>query len=301
MVDRIATHAQSQSLARELMRLQTDYAKGLTQQSSGLKSDTYQGIATSTQRLLSLESEYSRLTSQSEGAQMGLDRVNGMYNAVQSMIDMITTARTDISAAISGSGLDANNLQLSMQEAFEGFASNLNMQQGGRYLFGGGVTDTAPVNITDTDYVAPTVPSTADTEYYQGDSYIAKVQASESLTVSYGITADNPAFEKALRAYNIIVNNPSDEAALQEAYQLFDESFEALNDMQTTLSNQASRLDDQINQNADDLNLLDSLISDIKSVDLTEVTVKLKELETQLEVSYALATTLLQLKLSDYL
>lgn len=301
MVDRIATHAQSQSLARELMRLQTDYAKGLSQQSSGLKSDTYQGIATSTQRLLSLEAEYSRMTSQSEGAQIALDRVNGMYNAVQSMIDMITTARTDISAAISGSGLNASNLQLSMQEAFEGFASNLNMQQGGRYLFGGGITDTAPVDISDADYTAATVPSSSDTAYYQGDNYIAKVQASESLSVSYGITADSPAFEKALRAYNIIVNNPSDETALQEAYQLFDESFEALNDMQTTLSNQASRLDDQINQNADDLNLLDSLISDIKSVDLTEVTVKLKELETQLEASYSLATTLLQLKLSDYL
>lgn len=301
MVDRIATHAQSQSLARELMRLQTDYAKGLSQQSSGLKSDTYQGMASSTQRLLSLEAEYSRMTSQSEGAQIALDRVNGMYNAVQSMIDMITTARTDISAAISGSGLDATNLELSMQEAFEGFASNLNMQQGGRYLFGGGVTDTAPVNISDADYAAPTIPSSSDTAYYQGDDYIAKVQASESLSVSYGITAANPAFEKALRAYNIIVNNPSDETALQEAYQLFDEAFEALNDMQTTLSNQASRLDNQINQNADDLNLLDNLISDIKSVDLTEVTVKLKELETQLEASYSLATTLLQLKLSDYL
>lgn len=301
MVDRIATHAQSLSLARELMRLQSAYATGQVQSSSGLKSDNYQGISTSTQRLLNLESDYSRLTAQSENAQIALDRVNGMYSALQNTMDMVTSAQTMLSAAMSGSGLDSDSLTTEAQQALNGVVSNLNTQQAGRYLFGGGVTNSPPVDVTDSSYIAPTSPSLADSSYYQGDSYKAKVQASDNLTVAYGVTADDPAFEKVIRAYNLIINNPGDDAAMNEAYSLFGEAFESLNTMQTTLSNQATTLDRQINQNADDLNLLDSLIGDIKNIDLAEVTVRLTELETQLEASYSLATKLLQLNLHDYL
>jgi flagellar hook-associated protein 3 FlgL len=301
MVDRIASHAQSLTLASELMRLQSSYAKGQLQASSGLKSDNYQGIANSTQRLLSLESDYSHVTAQSENAQIALDRVNGMYAAVQNMIDMVTSAQTMLSGAISGGGLGQENLETEAEQSRDSFVSSLNTQQAGRYLFGGGVTDTAPVDIDDVDYTVALPPSTVDTAYYQGNGYIAKVQASDNLSVAYGITADNSAFEKVLRAYNLMANNASDDIALQEAYELLQEGFDGLNNMQTTLSNQAAALDDQINRNADDLNLLDNLIGDIKSVDLAEITVKLATLETQLEASYSLTTKLLKLNLHDYL
>lgn len=301
MVDRIATHAHTQTLAKELMRLQSDYAAGQTQSSSGLKSDHYQGIANTTQRLLNLESDYSRVTAQSENSQIALDRVNSMYDTVGALVDMITTTKSTVSASLSGSGLDTGSLQAEATQLMEEFASNLNVQQGGRYLFGGGVTNTAPVDINDTSYVVATPPSTADTNYYQGDSFTAKVQVSDELSVSYGVTADNSAFEKALRAYSLIVNNPTDDTALQEAYALLDESFDELNIMQTKISNQATLLDRQIDQNTDELNLLDGLIGDIKNVDLAEVTVKLTELETQLEASYSLTTKLLNLNLHDYL
>lgn len=301
MVDRIATMPQSSSLAKELMRLQVDYAEGQVQASSGLKSDTYQGIATTTQKLLSLESEYSSITAQSENAQTALDRVNGMYNAVQSMVDMMTSAQTTLSALTSANGSDATTVQFDAQESVEEFSSVLNTQQGGRYLFGGGVTDHAPVNLSNAGYSTATSPSTVDANYYEGSDYIAKVQAADNLDISYGITADNSAFETAFRAYNLVINNVSDDAALSEAYELFNDAFDALNTMQTTLSNQATTLDDQINRNADELNLLDNIIGDIKNVDLSEVTVKLTELETQLEASYSLATKLLKLNLYDYL
>lgn len=301
MVDRIATYAHSQSLAQELMRLQSTYSKGQMQASSGLKSTTYQGISTSTQRLLNLQSDYSRITGQSENAQIALDRVNSMYSAVQSMLDMITAAQSMITGTGSGAGYDSNALQNEATQARDEFVSSLNTKQAGRYLFGGGVTDAAPVDVTAAGYGGATSPSAENTSYYQGDGYQASVNASDSLSIQYGMTADQPAFEMALRAYDLLISNPSDQAAIQEAYALFDDAFDAMNTLQTQLSNQATALENQINRNADELNLLDGLIEDIQNVDLAEVTVRLSELETQLEASYALTTKLLTLNLHDYL
>ncbi|PZQ44772.1 MAG: hypothetical protein DI551_09425 [Micavibrio aeruginosavorus] len=301
MAERISTYANSQSLARELMRLQTDYAKGTAQSSSGLKSDNYQGIANTTQRLLNLESDYSRITGQSESAQIALDRINSMYSSIQTLMDIATSMKNTLSGAMSGSGLDSASLQIQAQEMMSESASIMNTQQAGRYLFGGGITDTAPVDISDTDYATASAPSTADTNYYQGDDYKAKVHAADGVSITYGITADNEAFESLLRAFNLVVTNPSDETALEEAYNLFSQSFDSLNVLQTVASNQASLLNTQIDRNADELNLLDNMIEDIKNVDLADVTVKLTQIETQLEASYALTSKLLNLKLSDYL
>jgi flagellar hook-associated protein 3 FlgL len=301
MVERISTYASSQSLARELMRLQTEYAKGTTQSSSGLKSDNYQGIANTTQRLLNLESDYSRLTGQSENAQIALDRINSMYSSIQTLMDIATSMKSTLSSATSGSGMDSTSLQTEAEELMSEAASVMNTQQAGRYLFGGGVTDTPPVNLTDANYTPASSPSTVDTDYYQGDGYKAKVEATDNATITYGITADDDAFESMLRAFNLVSTNPSDETALQEAYDLFTESFNSLNVLQTIISNQASLLNNQIDRNTDQLNLLDNMIEDIKNIDLAEITVTLTQLETQLEASYALTSKLLDLKLSDYL
>jgi len=302
MVDRIATFLQSTSLAQDLTRLQTQYAKGEEQESSGLVSQNYQGIATSTQRLLNLESQYSTLANQSENAQTALDRVNSMTNAVQSMEDLVTSFTSTLSAAISTTGnSSSSDLSSSASQVLQQFASLLNTEQAGRYLFGGGVTDKAPVDLSDPNYTAPTVPSSSNTAYYQGDSRIASVQASDNLTVSYGVTADDSSFEKALRALNLVANNPSDQSALTEAYNLLSNANDGLAAMHSSLATKASTLDTQINDNADDLNLLDNMIGDIKNVDISSLSVKLSQLETQLEASYSLTSSILKLNLANYL
>jgi len=47
----------------------------------------------------------------------------------------------------------------------------------------------------------------AGTSYCQGDGEAASVRVSDSQIVSYGVTADNTAFEKALRAMSLVANN----------------------------------------------------------------------------------------------
>ncbi|MDE1151591.1 MAG: flagellin [Micavibrio sp.] len=301
MVDRVSTYAQSTRIASDLMRLQSSYAQGQMQESSSLKSENYQGIASSAQRLLNLETDYSKLSNQSETSQLALDQANSMYSALSTMTDLVTSMKTTISAALGGTGDSGTDLSTVASGTWDEFVAALNTQQAGAYVFGGGVTDAAPVDRTDSDYAAATVPSTADTSYYQGDDYTKTVKASDTLTVSYGVTADNPAFEQAMRAFNIISNNPSDTDALKEAYNLLDTALTGLSNVQSGVSNNAATLDNQINQNATDLNTLDSVISDIKNVDVSAVLLKLTNLQTQIESSYSISSNLLKMNLTEYL
>ncbi len=300
MVDRVATYSQSGALLKELMRLQSSFAATTMQESSGLKSDTYDGIGSDTRRLLNLESEYSEITSQSENSQVALDRVKVMYSSVSSMLDLLTDGLQNITEALGGTTVDGSFLKAKLQQGIEEFASRLNTQLNGTYLFSGGASS-PPVDINDPAYNVTVDAVTVDKAYYHGSDYVAQVQASSDLTIKYGISADNSGFEKALRAYNLAMSNPEDEPTLRDAYNLMREGFEEINTMQTILSGQASTLDDQIDENTETLNLLDNMIGDIKNADLAETTMKLSALETQLEASYAIATKLLQLNLYDYI
>ena len=300
MVDRVATYSQSGALIKELMRLQSEFSTGTLQQASGVISDTYDGIGSDTQRLLNLESEYSEVSSQSENAQVALNRVNMMYSRTGAMLDLLADGLTNMTGALGGVEVDPSFLTTKLEQGVQEFSALLNVQLNGTYLFAGGAS-TPPSDITDPDYNLAVDAVTVDTAYYQGSDYVSQVQASSDLVIEYGITADSSGFEKALRAYHLALSNPADDPTVILAYDLMKEAFEEINTSQTILSGQATTLDDQINENTETLNLLDSMIGDIKNADLAEITVKLAELEIQLEASYSIATKLLQLNLYDYL
>lgn len=301
MVDRVATYATSVSISRDLMRLQTAYAKGQEQESSGLKSVYYQGISGSTQKLLSLEAEYSALVSSSEVSQTALDRINSMYSALNSMNDIATSFRTSLSSAISAGSSDAASIGTIADEYWQEFAALLNSKLAGSYLFSGGVGDVAPVNLDDPDYAAASTGAAADTSYYQGGDYLQKVKTGDSSYLEYGITADAEAFENIMRAFNLVSNNAGDADALSEAYALLEQGMNDLSSMIETTSSKATLLDNQISRNTEEINLLDSMISDIRDVDLAEVLVRLTNLETQIEASYSISTTILKMTITDYL
>ncbi|MFA7276683.1 MAG: flagellin [Pseudobdellovibrionaceae bacterium] len=297
MVGRIATFAQNQTLTQELMRLQSEYSQASLQESTGLKSQTYQGISDDTFEILQFQNNYDLLAARSENAQTALDRIETMYSSVSSMADVINTVLSDISEALSTN--DATALASSSATVLDEVASLLNTQLAGRYLFAGSTTNQAPVDVS--LLASTTAPTTADTSYYQGDAYIASVQATESFSLSYGVNANDDSFEKTIRALQLIVSDSGNENSLTEAYNLLREATTGVANIQASLSSKASTLDTKISENSDELNLLDTMISNIKDSDLAEITVKITEMETQLEAAYSISSKILGLKLSDYL
>lgn len=301
MVARIATYSHNQIVMNENMRLQSQYANLQFQVSSGLKSDNYKGIGSDTQSLLNIEGDLARLKAYTDDANSVKSRVDIMYNATQSMIDISQKMLASLTASLGGNFVTPAVVQSDAQNAMNETAALLNISSGGRHLFGGSAIDNPPVDLTDPLWVAQTPPSVANSTYYQGAPDTLSVQISDSLTIDYGIRADNPAFEQMLRAFNLTFNNPNNTTALSEAHTLLKAAIEGMATVQGMISADASTLEKQVVRNEQDLAVMKGIISNYKEVDVAQKSIEFNQIGIQLEASYSATTRLLQLNLHDFL
>ncbi|MFD1624153.1 flagellin [Azospirillum griseum] len=304
-MERVATSSQQNTLVQYMMRAESKVATEQIRSSTGLNSTDYKGIASGSGRLVNLESHYKRLESYIDQGEVVNGRIQSMYDSVGGMADLtsrlsalITGLQGDNAAGVEGVVAEAGEL---MKE----FAGLLNTQQEGRYLFAGGRTDQPAVDIDSASYAAiTTVPSSADTSYYQGDSTIAHYQAADDLILSYGVTADDPAFEQALRAFNLIANmstSPVDTDVLDEATQLASDATDGLSIVQAKLGATSASLERTLDRHVDEQLVLQTHVDDIRSVDLAESTVRLSQLQASLEATMSLMKILEDTSLSQYL
>ena len=298
---RVATIPLNMKLSEANMRLQAKMADAQTQQATGLKSIDYKDISRDTQRLLAVESTKEQLKSYSDNGILVLNQVNIAYDTFNEMDKVGNSVLQGLTAALGGGQVDPAVTTAQAQIAMNEFASLLNYKVAGRYLFAGTDTDTRPVDLADPGWIAQTPPSVANTTYYQGNNATLSVQLSETLTVNYGVRADQAPFEQILRGFNLMVNNPGSNAAYSEALDLIRDGIGFLADVRAQLSANAKTIEDQNVRNQEDIANLNELISGMKEVDLASVTVELKNIETQLQASYSASVMLLKLSLTNFL
>ncbi len=302
-MERVSTAGLNQATLNATLALQGRYATAVEQQSSGLKAAQYTDYGAKAKLLVSLESTLSQAQTWADSAQTALDRVEAMHSAIGSMTDLLTSMRSTLSGALSDtSDSDGIDINAYGQTRLDDLASLMNLQQDGRYLFAGSITDTAPVDVSALS--APASPSSADTSYYQGDGDIAAVRIGKQQSISYGVTADSAAFEKALRAANIVASltaSPLDETALSEAYDLATAALDELLAVQGSLSLSANRLETAHQSKQDDVTVITERVSDVKSVDVAAVAAEVTQYETQLQASYSAIASISKVSLLDYL
>lgn len=284
MTDRIASFTTSRYSTQQSMRLQSEYASTIKQQTSGLKSTTFSGIATQAQPLLNLTTQYHRITTQMATTQSAINTLTVMQDATQGITDLISRMTGQVNTAIGTTTLNAETISGWRDE----LAALLNTRHNGQYVFGGTATDTAPIDLT----ASP---------YYQGDTTLPSVRASDQLTVTYGVTAGAGAFNDLFAALDSMIANPNDTTTLQAAYTQLTSAYDRVADMQGTLGASGATLEQQSTLQATTLEHLDNQIADINAVDLAATALKLSEIETQLEASYSSLAKLMNLKLTDYL
>lgn len=298
---RIATYSFSNRLISDTLRVQTQYAKTNLQLSSGYISDDYMGIASDTQIVVDLKSNIERYDIQTQNANRVKTRTESMFAAMTSLNDFANQFLTKLSQALSGSYPNSADTLASAQSVQINVVAALNTKVAGRYLFAGSMIDTTPVDLTDPAIIAQTVPSVADTSYYQGDGTILQAQIADNHTINYGVTADDPAFELLMRSLNLVINNPSDSTAIAEAHTLVQQAIDGMATIQADLSQKASAIDTQILQTENDSNYLDELLSGLTETDITSASVRLTDYQTQLEASYNVMSRLRSMSLHDYL
>lgn len=300
-MERVSSAGLSQVMLRSSMSVQAKLAEKEIAQSSGLVSDSYAGLGSSSGKLISMETSLAQLQTRADTTQSALDRTESMYSAVGSMVDLVTSMRTTLSAA-SAESTDSVDYATIGANLLTDLADLMNLQSDGRYLFAGSQTQTEPVDVS--ALTTPTVPSSEDTSYYSGDDVVQSVKISDQTTIEYGVTADSSGFEKALRAANILSTLDSsdlDEDAVAEAFDLANEAMDDLLASQGLLSINASRLESYQEQIDSSVSLLTDRISDVKAVDTAQVAVEIAQYQNTLEASYSALGKVNQLNLIDYL
>ncbi len=301
MTNRIATFPATERLIMDNMRLQSQLADTQIQLSTGLKSTTYTGIASDSQRLLNVERNYQSLQGFNTNATVIGGNIDIAYNAVKSILDLSNNFLQTLTSAQGGNFLDPQVTKDQAQLLLKEVAGLLNTQSAGRYLFSGSNIDTKPVNLDDPAFTAPTLPSTASTAYYQGNDDKLTAQLSETLTISYNFTANDPAFEQLIRSFSVAIANPSNTQALAESTTLMRSAISGMSNIFAQMTTFARTVENQTMRNEEDLAIMKNVIGNLKGADLAATTVRQKELETQIQASYASSVTILNLKLTDYI
>lgn len=297
MAMRVSTFGQSSSILQQALTTQAKLAEKQEQQSSGLKSSTYAGLGSDAGQLVNLEVSISRSNSYISSSEQAVTRIEMMYSALGSINDILTEARAEVSAITSGD--DTDTLQSLAKSYLEDTASYLNTRYEGRYLFSGSETDVAPVDLN--SYTATDL-STENTDYYQGDDTTISVKVGADRTVSYGVTADESGFEKAMRALSYLADtDPLGVDDLTSISDLLVEAQDAVIALQSGLSLDAGTLEDVIASEENYVASLSDLATEIGSADLAEVAVEASTYETQLEASYSALGQINSLSLLDYL
>lgn len=302
MVARVATFALSEKMVSAALRTQAKISERQIQTASGNISADYGGLGATSKKVIDLQVSISQSKSYEDAASSADDRVEAMYAATGSIVDLLTSYKSQLTAAVSATSTDSSTLTSSAASFMSEMASLLNTQYGGRYLFAGSRTDTAPVDLT--AYSNTISATAADTSYYTGDDQLASVKVSDSQYITYGVTASNSAFEQAMRAFSMIANattSPIDTSTLTDAIDLATTALDGVAGVQTKLSLSAQQLERAVSNQQTFQSDASTVADSLTDVDVAAVTAEISTYQAQLEASYAAISKILSLRLSAYL
>ncbi len=299
---RVATYQHNTSMIQQNMRLQVEINKRNEQISTGLKSVNWGGIADDSQMIIKLESDVTRTQSYIDNLRVSQEETQVYYDTVSHMIEKLDLLMANISGAISNEQLTDAELVASAQAVYDDMIAALNTQYQGRYLFSGTDTTTPPVDITDADYDTPfTLGDPADTDYYQGDNVRKSVKADNGYTITYGVNADEAAFEEALRAMDMLINTPGDDDTRDGTMDLLIASSNKMITLQHTLSLNATTMLNHQDAHEASLTQLENFTAELKQADIASVSTELANYETQLQAAFSTTAKIINLTILDYL
>jgi flagellar hook-associated protein 3 FlgL len=303
---RVANFAQYQLTMSHTMRTQSTLAERQIEIASGKRAQQYSSIAADSNQLVNIERSVARTTQFNRNIDQALTRLGVMESSVGIMVQRGTEVLAILSSAMSGENINDVPLQEFAATFLAEAESLMNTQHEDRYLFAGSKTDSPAIDLTDVNYTPQAgLPGvfTADFDYYQGDTLQLSVRTDETFETSYGITADEPAFEQMLRAlaYMDYAGANLDNTVLEEAYTLMKAAVDGLSDIRGRIGASSKVLEAAGSGHDDYLTYSTNLVSTLEDVDVAESTTRLAQDEVQLKASYLALSRLSEMSLLQYL
>jgi flagellar hook-associated protein 3 FlgL len=300
MINRIGTRTGFESMmGLNQQTLQRTYNLQI-QISSGLKAQNYSGISDVSGRLVNFEGANARLNQYLSDITVTRNRLQSAETQVDSIREMANQFRTDLLNALNAENDQFQPTAEIAKQFMDQMESLLNTKDGDQYIFSGSRSDVAPVNLK--AFSTPINVGTPNTEYYQGDDYEAFSRVGEGRTVTYGTTANDPTFEKLIRAMRSVFNSPNDNDNLRASLALVEEV--AQKDIPAMISGigvkvaQMDRIQDIHEQN---ILILTNTISEMKDTNIIDASAKVSQENNILQASFIALSKIGGISLANYL
>lgn len=302
MVDRVSTIGMHNDLLKDISATRNDLAILQGQISSGKQARDFPSLSmnTSIEKVVDFQSQFSRIESYVNANKTAILRLQ----AVNQSLDQLQEIAGEVRNLIIAKRDPATGPSLPLQEVMDGklgsIQNNLNAKAGGRFVFAGSRADAPPVpNITQTNLIN----DKATDSYFVGDNVNLKVQANDSLEVSYGVTAGNQAFIDMIGAiYTALDGEAADsDAKYVEAIDMINNSISQLGEVKANAINNMIVLEETNIAHTDARVFLDNLINQETETDIPSASIDLALNETILTASFQVFARLSQLNLMEFL
>ena len=314
MATRIANLAQNYLMRSVIHNTQSRLADAQLQISTGQKSQDYAGIADASSRLVTLESSGRRIDQFLNDNSFVNLRLDTMLNSIDKIKNTLNDVQGLLRDILEDGGLPVGiDKDEIIETKFSEVRDFLNVQINGRYLFAGSKTDTKPVVVSDLSVAAansgaPNYTTTAEPSfYYQGDDVVQKARIADGVVISYGVTAENPAFEKVIRAMRIIRSadlsggDPNYLAKIQDAMNIVTQADSSLRDLELNLGTKQQQLARTNEQHTNVKTFFDTIIGELESADTYDAVARLNADQVMLEASYKTVVRLSEMTLTNFL
>jgi flagellar hook-associated protein 3 FlgL len=185
---RVSTIGNYSAILDNLMAAQQRQVEAGNEVSTQKKGKNLKDYAANAEMLTSMRSVQTRLQVYTDQNSLVADKLNNQDTALNQVADAAGGARQVIADALASGQLDT--LMQDLQGQFGNAVDGLNARYGGKYLFGGGQIDTAPVSATAmADLTNPATPAISD--FFHNDQYKSQAKIDDATTVTTGVLASD--------------------------------------------------------------------------------------------------------------
>lgn len=139
-----------------------------------------------------------------------------------------------------------------------------------------------------------------DADYYEGDQQILKLRVDDQYDVSYGILADNPAFQKLVQGLSIAAGTENEDA-LVVALGFVSDAIDQLPNVSSQIGLDIANIERYEVRHEDFKVFAAQAITDIETVDVPLTLAELSQHETALQASFIAISRAADLSLANYL
>ncbi len=290
-------HTQS---IKDMNRLMSDLATLNKQTSSGLKASTFNELSGVIERVSGYEAKISRINTYIINNNSVTTRLKSMDHSIERMQNLASDFASLIALRRNPASASGLNFRGQAENLLQQIGEALNTSLEGRYIFSGSATDIPPARSPVPPLAEVGIP---DDHYYQGSAEILNARVSDSLQISYGVTAANPVFQKLLAAIQTAIagDESGTEAHLNTAVDLINEAVEGLSGLRSIINSNILAVN-SITESHDTFKLYwGEAISKEIATDIAETSIKLTVDQTILQATFQAFARLSGLKLTDYL